>query len=103
MNQFNEMEAAKAKVLRGDIIEKLYTYYGNDIKIAVLKSALRANGFVDDAEIRKAIYYLGGEGKRFIHVEINKDKWMDSLIWLTPAGVNLAEGDIDDMGVEIDE
>lgn len=103
MNQFNQMEAAKAKVLRGDIIEKLYTYYGNDIKIAVLKSALRANGFVDDAEIRKAIYYLGGEGKRFIHVEINKDKWMDSLIWLTPAGVNLAEGDIDDMGVEIDE
>lgn len=103
MNQFNEMEAAKAKVLRGDIIEKLYTYYGNDIKIAVLKSALRANGFVDDAEIRKAIYYLGGEGKRFIHVEVNKDKWMDSLIWLTPAGVNLAEGDIDDMGVEIDE
>lgn len=103
MNQLNQMEAAKAKVLRGDIIEKLYTYYGNDIKIAVLKSALRANGFVDDAEIRKAIYYLGGEGKRFIHVEINKDKWMDSLIWLTPVGVNLAEGDIDDMGVEIDE
>lgn len=103
MNQFNEMEAAKAKVLRGDIIEKLYTYYGNDIKIAVLKSALRANGFVDDAEIRKAIYYLGGEGKHFIHVEINKDNWMNSLIWLTPAGVNLAEGDIDDMGVEIDE
>lgn len=103
MNQLNQMEAAKAKVLRGDIIEKLYTYYGNDIKIAVLKSALRANGFVEDAEIKKAIFYLGGEGKRFIHVEINKDNWMNSLIWLTPAGVNLAEGDIDDMGVEIDE
>lgn len=103
MNRLNVMEAAKAKILRGDIIEKLYQYYGNDIKIAVLKSALRANGFVEDTEIRKAIYYLGGDGKRFIHVEVNKDNWMNSLIWLTPAGVNLAEGDIEDVGVEIDE
>lgn len=103
MNRLNVMEAAKAKILRGDIIEKLYQYYGNDIKIAVLKSALRANGFVEDTEIRKAIYYLGGDGKRFIHVEVNKDNWMNSLIWLTPAGVNLAEGDIEDVGVEMDE
>ena len=49
------------------------------------------------------MYYLGGEEKRYIHVEVNKDNWMDSLIWLTPAGVNLAEGDIRDMGVELDE
>lgn len=103
MNQLNVMEAAKAKILRGDIIEKLYLYYGNDIKIAVLKSALRANGFVEDAQIRKAIYYLGGTGKHFIHVEVDKDNWMNSLIWLTPAGVNLAEGDIEDVGVELDE
>ncbi len=99
----NRMEAAKARVMRGDIIEKLYLYYGTDIRIAVLKSALRTKGFVEDQEIRKAVYYLGGEGKRYIHVEINRDNWMDSLIWLTPAGVNLAEGDIEDKGVEIDE
>ena len=36
-------------------------------------------------------------------MEINRDNWMDSLIWLTPAGVNLAEGDIEDKGVEINE
>lgn len=102
MNPLNEMEAAKAKILRGDIIEKLYLYYGNDIRIAVLKSALRANGFVEDSQIKKAVYYLGGEGKRFLHVEVDKDNWMDSLIWLTPAGVNLAEGDLEDVGVEMD-
>ncbi len=99
----NMMEAAKARILRGDIIENLYRYYGTDIKIAVLKSALRTKGFVEDQEIKKAVYYLGGEEKRYIHVEVNKDNWMDSLIWLTPAGVNLAEGDIRDMGVELDE
>jgi len=97
------MEIAKTKVLRGDIIESLYRYYGTDIRIAVLKSTLRAKGFVEDKDIQKAVYYLGGEGKRYIHVELNHDNWMDSLIWLTPAGVNLAEGDLEDKGVEIDE
>ena len=99
----NLMEAAKAKVLRGDIIENLYRYYGTDIRIVVLKSALRTKGFVEDQEIRKAIYYLGGEDKRYIHVEVNVENWMDSLLWLSPAGVNLAVGVIEDKGVVIDE
>lgn len=76
----NMMEAAKARILRGDIIENLYRYYGTDIKIAVLKSALRTKGFVEDQEIKKAVYYLGGEEKRYIHVEVNKDNWMNKVL-----------------------
>ena len=98
----NEMQVAERKVLRGDVIEKLYQNYGTDIRIAILKNYLRIRGFVTEEELRKAIYYLGGEGKRYIHVEVNKDNWLDGTIWLTPAGVNLAEGDIEDMGVIID-
>lgn len=93
----------EAKNLRGDIIEKLYLYYGQDIRITVLKSALRVKGYVNDDEIKKAIFYLGGDGKRYIHVEVNVENWMDSLIWLTPMGVNLAERDIEDKGVNLDE
>lgn len=93
----------EAKNLRGDIIEKLYLYYGQDIRITVLKSALRVKGYVNDDEIKKAIFYLGGDGKRYIHVEVNNENWMDSLIWLTPMGVNLAERDIEDKGVNLDE
>ncbi|MCI5611475.1 MAG: hypothetical protein MR392_08930 [Roseburia sp.] len=93
----------EAKNLRGDIIEKLYLYYGQDIRITVLKSALRVKGYVNDDEIKKAIFYLGGEGKRYIHVEVNNENWMDSVIWLTPMGVNLAERDIEDKGVNLDE
>ena len=99
----DEVKVAEAKMLRGDIIEKLYLYYGQDIRITVLKSALRVKGYVNDDDIKKAIYYLGGEGKRYIHVEVNKNNWMDSLIWLTPSGINLAEGDIEDKGVVLDE
>lgn len=99
----NEMQVAERKVLRGDVIEKLYKNYGTDLRVAVLKNFLRVKGFVTEDELQKAIFYLGGEGKRYVHVEVNKDNWLDSLIWLTPAGVNLAEGDAEDMGVIIDE
>lgn len=97
------MKVAEAKVLRGNLIEKLYLTYGTDIRIAALKNALRAKGYLDENEMKKAIYYLGGEGKRYIHVDVNRENWMDSLIWLTPAGVNLAEGDNEDIGVILDE
>lgn len=97
------IDVAEAKSLRGDIIEKLYGTYGTDIRIVALRNALRARGMITDEDLRKSIYYLGGEGKRYIHVEVNKENWMDSLIWLTPAGVNLAEGDIEDVGVIINE
>lgn len=98
----NEMKVMETKIFRGSIIEKLYEHYGQDIQISVLKAALRVRRYFDDTEIRKAIYYLGGEEKRYVHVELDEGNWMDSMIWLTPKGVNLAEGDIEDTGVMID-
>ncbi len=97
------MQVSERKVLRGDVIERLYKNYGKDLRIAVLKNFLRVDGFVSEEELQKAIFYLGGEEKRYIHVEVNPDNWLDGLIWLTPRGVNLAEGDIEDTGVIIDE
>lgn len=99
----NTMEIMERKVLRGNVIEKLYDNYGEDLRIAILKNLIRLNGLSTEKELQKAIFYLGGEGKRYVHVEVNEDNWLDSLIWLEPAGVNLAEGDIMDIGVVIDE
>lgn len=96
------LEINELKLLRGDIIETLYRTYGTDIRIAAIRNALRSKGLIPEDQLRKCIYYLGGEGKRYIHVEISKENWLDSMIWLTPAGVNLAEGDLEDMGVIID-
>lgn len=92
----------EAKLLRGSVIEKLYLTYGTDIRISALKNTLRSKGYIPEDDLRKVIFYLGGEGKKYIHVEINKDSWTDSLVWLTPAGVNLAERDIEDIGVVFD-
>lgn len=84
----------EAKLLRGAVISKLYGTYGTDIRIHALKNLLRSRGFIRDEDLQKTVFYLGGDGKKYIHVEVNKDEWRDSLIWLTPAGVNLAERDI---------
>lgn len=97
------IRVTEAKILRGAVIEKLYMTYGVDIRISALKNTLRSKGFISDEELKKVIFYLGGEGKKYIHVEINKENWTDSLIWLTPAGVNLAEKDMEDIGVIFDE
>lgn len=99
----DQLKVMEAKLLRGAVISKLYMVYGTDIRINALKNLLRSKGFVQDEELRKVIFYLGGAGKKFIHVEVDKDDWRDSLIWLTPAGVNLAEKDIEDIGVVFED
>ena len=91
-----------AKVLRGNVVEILYRYYGTDISLSVLRQSLRARGFTADEDLVRAFYYLAGDGKRYIHVELKEQYW-DSVIWLKRAGVNLAEGDIEDVGVILDE
>ena len=98
-----ELDIIKTKQLRGHIIETLYRNYGEDINLAVLKAALPLSGLLTEAGIRSAIYYLGGKEKEFVHLVLNRNNYMDSLIWLTPKGVNLAEGDISDVGVMINE
>lgn len=99
----DQMEVVKAKTLRGNIVERLYACYGDDITVANLKQVLSFKGYNSDKEIKKAIYYLTGQKKEYVKLVFNKENYMDSLIWLTPIGVNLAEGDITDIGVCIDE
>lgn len=96
------LEVTKAKLLRGRIIARLYDFYGEDISVATLKNVMCYGGYNSDKEIKKAIYYLSGPGKRYIRLVYNEREYMASLIWLTPEGVNLAEGDIDDMGVKME-
>ncbi len=99
----DRMEVAKAKVLRGNIIEKLYACYGDDITVSNLKQILSYKGYNSDREIKKALYYLTGDKKEYVKLVYDRENYMDSLIWLTPAGINLAEGDETDIGVVMDE
>ena len=93
----------QAKELRANIVESLYRHYGTDISIRVLKGSIPMGGFLTETELKKALYYLGGEGKRYVKLVLNEDDYLASLVWLTPAGVNLAEGDLEDVGVDLYE
>lgn len=93
------LDILKKKELRGSIIERLYGFYGEDISISVLKASLPLSGVLTETDLKSALYYLEGIGKEYIRVVVNKSCYMDSLIWLTPKGVNLAEGDMEDVGV----
>lgn len=105
MSEVNQVEISKAKMLRGAIIEKLYEFYGEDISLEVLKGVLRISfyGYDVEKEIKKAIYYLGGPQKEYVKLVLDSEDYMKSIIWLTPRGVNLAEGDLEDIGVMKDE
>ena len=97
------MDVLRAKELRGNIIEILYMRYGDEITISMLRSFLRYKGYSSNNDIPKAIDYLSGDKKEFVFIDRNKDDYEDSKVSLTPLGVNLAEGDITDVGVNIYE
>lgn len=99
----NRVEITERKLLRGRVVTILYDRHGEDLRIAVLKNLLRTGGLVTEKELLKAIYYLGdqnGKSDPYIYVEKDEDNWLDGRIWLTRAGNNLAEGDIEDVGIE---
>ena len=95
-----KVEILKAKKLRADILENLYNLYPQAVTVGTLRKLLRYKDYNPETEIRKAIYYL--EGKGYIAFTGNEEEYWDSDIVLTPLGINLAEGDAEDVGVSLD-
>lgn len=56
------IEITRAKSLRGNIIEKLYSSYGEDISLSVLKGLLRYTSECREIDIKKAIFFRSGNG-----------------------------------------
>lgn len=73
------------------------------LTIKTLKNLLRHRGYNSDRDITRAINYLPGKGKAFIDVNAINEENQSTTIDLTPLGVNLAEGDITDVGVILSE
>jgi len=99
----NLLDIVQAKLLRGYIIKRLYDMYGMPITVADLKGLLRYKQIYHEDDIARALKYLSGKEKEFIVIDIDNDSYLRSFVELTPKGVNLAEADIDDMGVTINE
>ena len=100
MENDKAFEIAQAKGLRGNIINTLYAVYPQNVSTSTLKSMLRYKGINSESDIKKALYYL--EGRKYVYIEHEEDYWDSSLV-LLPCGINLAEGDFNDIGVSINE
>ena len=99
----NPLTVTKAKALRGDIIKSLYDLYDTALPLSKINDLLRYKTFYNKEDIRRAVGYLSGAKKEFIQLEVNDKDYWASFIKLTPAGINLAEGDITDVGVRFGE
>ncbi|MCL2618163.1 MAG: hypothetical protein FWD98_03810 [Defluviitaleaceae bacterium] len=97
------LNVAKSKSLRGDIIRSLYDLYDTAIPISRVHDLLRYKSFYNKEDIRRAVGYLSGDKKEYVQIELNDKDYGASFVKLTPAGINLAEGDITDMGVQFGE
>jgi len=90
---------AKAKELRGEIIRQLYICYGTPTPISSINTLLRYKNYYSKDDIQKAIQYLAGAKKEFVEATADEPDGDVAFVNLTPTGINLAEGDISDMGV----
>ena len=95
----DKLGIAKAKELRGEIVRQLYDRYGSPVPVSSIHTLLRYKGYYSAEDIQRAILYLSGEKKEFVAVRSNEEDKGASFVSLTPVGVNLAEGDISDIGV----
>lgn len=104
MNDAEMMEIRQNKAVRGYIIRCLVKGYNYSALTRQLSNAMIASGMVISPDISKYIDYLKGAG----YIEFTDDKVTaytayanDAVIKLTKAGVDLAEGSIEDNGVDI--
>lgn len=104
MNDAERIEIWQNKAVRGYIIRCLVKGYNYSALTRQLSNAMIASGMVISPDISKYLDYLKGAG----YIEFTDDKVTaytayanDAVIKLTKAGVDLAEGSIEDNGVDI--
>ena len=104
MNESEKAEVRQNKAVRGYIIRCLVKGYNNTALTRQLSNAMIAAGLVISPDISKHLDYLEDAG----YIEFTEEKVTaynayahDAVIKLTKEGVDLAEGTIEDNGVDI--
>ena len=97
-------EIRQNKAIRGYIIRCLVKGYNNTALTRSLSNALVSSSLIISPDISKYLDYLQGAG----YIEFSEKKVTaynayanDAVIKLTKAGVDLAEGTIEDNGVDV--
>ena len=101
MNEQERAEVQQNKAIRGYIIRSLVKGYNNTALIRQITNAMMAEGLIISPDIGKYLDYL--EDAEFTNRKVNAYNAYskDTVIKLTKEGVDLAEGTIEDAGVDI--
>lgn len=104
MNQEERAQIQQNKAIRGYIIRSLVKGFNNMAVVRQLSNALISSGLIVSPDISKYLDYLQEAG--YIEFTDKKVKAFnayanDAVVKLTKTGVDLAEGTIEDNGVDI--
>lgn len=104
MTDMEQAEVNQNKAIRGYIIRCLVKGFNNTSLTRQISNAMMAAGLIISPDISKHLNYLQGAG----YIEFTNGKVTaytayakDAVIRLTKSGVDLAEGTIDDPGVDV--
>lgn len=104
MDDRERAEVQKNKALRGYIIRCLVKGFNNSALTRQISNAMQAAGLIYSPDISKYLDYMEDAG----YIEFTDEKVTaynaysnDAVIKLTKEGVDLAEGTIEDPGVDI--
>lgn len=104
MTDVEKAEVKQNKAIRGYIIRCLVKGYNNTALTRQMSNAMMAANIIISPDISKYLNYLYGAG----YIEFTSEKVTaytayseDAVVRLTKKGVDLAEGTIDDPGVDV--
>ena len=104
MTDVEKAEVNQNKAIRGYIIRCLVKGYNNTALTRQMSNAMMAANIIISPDISKHLNYLHGAG----YIEFTSEKVTaytaysgDAVVRLTKNGVDLAEGTIDDPGVDV--
>lgn len=104
MTDMEQAEVNQNKAIRGYIIRCLVKGFNNTSLTRQISNAMMAAGLIISPDISKHLNYLQEAG----YIEFTSEKVTaytayakDAVIRLTKSGVDLAEGTIDDPGVDV--
>lgn len=104
MDDITEIEVQQNKAIRGYIIRALVKGHQNSLLVKQITNALVADGIIYTPDISKHLDYLK-EAEYIAFTDKTVTAYTayrrDAVIKLTKKGVDLAEGTIDDMGVDV--
>lgn len=104
MTEQEQSEVKQNKAIRGYIIRCLVKGYNNSALVKHISNSMMAAGLVISPDISKYLNYLQEAG----YIEFTDEKVTaytayakDAVVRLTKLGVDLAEGTVEDPGVDV--